>query len=233
MNYILYNFNNKINSRPLKYKQKNNKLIKYPETNNNKELNSGYYDNVFKVSTKYSKQPEEIKNYYTSWKYSYNKIKNNNIKYVIDIGCGPGHQAVVLKNLNIDYLGIDFSTVAIEQSKNKLNNNSNFNFECVDALKFNYIEYLKLNNINIDDLIILSFEFLEHIVGDIDLLKKLPSNCKFCFGVPNYDSKGHVRYFISRQHIIDRYGKYLNIEKIIENKLNTNSIIYIIEGTTK
>lgn len=65
------------------------------------------------------------------------------------------------------------------------------------------------------------------------LLKKLPNNCKFCFGVPNYDAKGHVRYFISRQHIIDRYGKYLNIEKIVENKFNTNSIIYIIEGTTK
>jgi 2-polyprenyl-3-methyl-5-hydroxy-6-metoxy-1,4-benzoquinol methylase len=196
----------------------------------NKELDSSYYDSVYNTSIKYKKQPHEISVYYVLWKFARDYIIKNNIKLVIDIGCGPGHLAQVLQDLDITYIGIDFSLVAIEQAQSKVNK-QNFTFINTDAIGFNYTELMKGYNIN--DILITSFEFLEHVNKDLEVIKSLVSNIKCCFSVPSYNSKGHVRFFNNSVEVKKRYSTVMNIDNIINKTHGENKIIFIIVGKTK
>jgi 2-polyprenyl-3-methyl-5-hydroxy-6-metoxy-1,4-benzoquinol methylase len=179
-----------------------------------KECASEFYDKVFSESKIFKKNPQEITEYYKSWSFAKNFILNNNIKLVIDIGCGPGNLAQLLEDLDITYIGIDFSKVGIDECNRKVNK-KNFSFINDNAFNIDYFNLIK--NYKNDEILFTSFEFLEHITNDIDIIKLLPQNIKFCFSLPNYDSESHIRYFDSVQSIKNRFEKYLDITHIIEN----------------
>lgn len=178
-----------------------------------KELNSQYYNNVFKNSKTYSLNPEEMK-HYKLWQPVAKYIEKNNKRLIIDLGCGPGHFARVIANYNLfennKYFGHDFSQVAIEQARERLQgvNNCNF-FQC--DLKNNK-EFLK--NYVQSDTIFTAFEFLEHVSFDRELIENIPQNEEFIFSLPSFDDPGHVRHFLTREAIIERYQDLLDIKKI-------------------
>jgi 2-polyprenyl-3-methyl-5-hydroxy-6-metoxy-1,4-benzoquinol methylase len=196
----------------------------------NKELDSSYYDKVFETSPKYKKNANEISVYYVLWNFAKEYIIENNIKLVIDIGCGPGHLAQVIQDLDIKYIGIDFSKVAIEQAISRVNKD-NFTFINTNAIGFNYNELI--NGYNNEDILITSFEFLEHVNKDLEVIQSLLPNIKCCFSVPNYDCKGHVRFFKNSTQVKNRYQTVLDIDNIINKKHGENNIIFIIIGKTK
>ena len=189
---------------------------------------SDYYNRIYKSSQEYKKEPEDLKYYYQSWKFCSDMVKNNKIKLILDIGCGPGHLPKVLNkhNNNFKYIGFDFSQVAINNASQI--KNDHILFYTQDALKINYNNYI--NNYDKDDILISSFEFLEHVTKDVEIIKKMPKYVNFCFSVPNYDSEGHVRIYRSKLDIYKRYNKFLNIYGIIENKFSNGNIIYIFWG---
>lgn len=193
----------------------------------NKELDSSYYNSVFSTSKKYKLNPQELTVYYVLWNFARDYIIKNNIKLVIDIGCGPGHLAQVLQDLDIKYIGIDFSSVAIEQAKERVSKN-NFTFINADAIGFNYNELI--GDYNINDILVTSFEFLEHVNKDLEVIKSILPNIKCCFSVPNYNSKGHVRFFKNSKALNKRYSTVMKIDNIIEKKHGDNNIIFIILG---
>ena len=127
------------------------------------EEDETYYNNVYSNSASYKLKPQELVKYYYCWKKCADYIVNNNIKLVIDIGCGPGHFPEVInkinKNLDFKYLGIDFSQTAIQMCKDKFVNNNNYKFLNNDALKINYNKLVK--GYKIEDVLFTSFEFME------------------------------------------------------------------------
>ena len=133
-----------------------------------KELGKDYYDDVFKKGGHkelYFKNAEEIKEYYPSWKTAYEYIIKNSIKKIIDLGCGPGHFPSLFSDAqNIEYHGYDFSEIAIDQAIKKNDNKKNFNF---------YVKDLKKINFDNDKNFFVSFEFLEHISFDLEILNKM------------------------------------------------------------
>ena len=193
---------------------------------NRKEKESYFYDDVYEKggsNKTYFKPAEKIGAYYPTWKYAYEYIKKNNINSVVDIGCGPGHFASLFsENDNIKYTGIDFSKVAISQAKKRINN-KNVTFLCED---------LRGNEL-IDNQLYTCFEVLEHIEGDIDIIKKMNKNTSILFSVPNYDSKGHVRYFKSFNLIKERYGDFLETTLVHHIKTDLQGIIFLCYGKRK
>ncbi len=195
-----------------------------------KELDSSYYDKVFNTSAKYKKQPHELGSYYVLWNYAKEYIIKNNIKLVIDIGCGPGHLALVLQELDIKYIGIDFSKVAVSQAQLKVTN-PNFTFINADAIGFNYNNLI--SGYNIEDILVTSFEFLEHVTKDLEVIKSISPNIKCCFSVPSYNCLGHVRFFRNNHQVKERYSSVMNITNIINKHHGENKIIFIFIGKTK
>jgi SAM-dependent methyltransferase len=192
-----------------------------------RELDNNYYDQIYKNgghNKKYFEDAHLIKEYYPSWEIAYKYIKDNDIDFVIDLGCGPGHlSSIFSKKDNINYIGYDFSEVAIQQAIKRNETNKNNKFIIKDLKEFENDSECKFYT---------SFEFLEHISFDKDILSKLNKGDVIIFSVPNYDSDGHVRFFKNESEIEKRYGDILNLEKISITKVKSHKI-FIYKGERK
>ena len=73
--------------------------------------------------------------------YINNFIDQNNIKTILDIGCGDG---LMLSNIglkdDVKITGIDVSKIAINQAKHKFKDKSNYNFFNIDAMNYKHYE---------------------------------------------------------------------------------------------
>lgn len=163
--------------------------------------NSKYYDKIF-----------QLEKYNCHYSYSvYREMWVKVISYIddedkiLEIGCGTGQFAeMVFEWAHYSgYTGIDFSNVAIQKA---IERNGRL-FFLHDARKpFADIEY--------DTVICL--ETLEHIDDDIIVLRNLKRGAKFIGSVPMGNDPAHVRVFKTKESIIERYGKLIDIEEIIE-----------------
>lgn len=187
------------------------------------ELDKNYYNDRFSVgghNQRYFRDAEDINDWYPSWKTAYDYVIKNNIKSIVDLGCGPGHLSSLFKKSDgVKYIGYDFSDVAINQAIERNQNNPNVAFE---------IKNLKNFTPNDSDKFYTSFEFLEHVSFDLEILSSLPKDSEIIFSVPNFDSPGHVRYFNTDNDIITRYNQILELKKI-----TFHNGIYIYYGKRK
>ena len=192
-----------------------------------KELDKIYYNKVYTNGGhkgKYFEDAHLIKEYYPSWKEAYKYIKDNNVKFVIDLGCGPGHfSSIFNEEDNINYVGYDFSEVAIQQAIKRNERNKNNTFIIKDLSNFEVSNECNFYT---------SFEFLEHISFDMIILSKLKKDDKIIFSVPNYDSEGHIRFFENESEIEKRYGKLLKLKKISVTEIKSHKI-FIYLGVKK
>ena len=191
------------------------------------ELDESYYNNIFKNSVIYAKEAHDITFYYETWKFAYDFIKKRNIKNIVDLGCGPGHfPSLIEENLNIKYKGYDFSSTAIDQARDKIYNNGND----ITFFKQNLSNYSPSFNDNF----FVSFEFLEHISFDLEILNSLLTNDEILFSVPSYDDPGHVRCFPNEKDIENRYNSILNLTLLNTKKFRNNTkTIYLYHGIKK
>lgn len=93
--------------------------------------------------------------------------KKNDIKTVIEVGCGAGVYAIRDKDLfsNLDYTGLDISKEAIEYCKK----NSNFNFICNDLIKMEITQKYDF---------VYSHAVIDHVYDIDTFLSKLVLMCK-------------------------------------------------------
>lgn len=125
---------------------------------------------------------------------------------IIEIGCGSGQFAGMLfDNGYINYIGYDFSAVAIDLAKKR---NPEFcgNFLVQDIREVNFSDPFNTG-------LYVCFEVLEHLKDDIGILKSLPQGSTLLFSVPNFDSFNHVRKFNGLKDIVERYGDCIDIIK--------------------
>lgn len=198
-----------------------------------KELDNVFYNDVYKIGgseeiyfKKYSETP-----WVEVWSEIINEIKLNNFKNVLDIGCGPGQFADFLNDSikNINFTGLDFSSVAIDYA---LKTVQNFTFICDNALTFDF------KKINYDVVVIT--EFLEHIEQDLQVLSNLNSGVLILATLPNMDSEGHVRFLskdfdTAKEEIMNHYGNICEIMHIkhYPYELNPTNGDYLIKMKLK
>lgn len=116
---------------------------------------------------------------------------------IIDLGCGPGYFAhEIYKKGYKNYLGIDFSNKIIVKAKEI---EKNFEFIVKNLLDNDIVDIYN----KYEFFIIL--EVLEHVTNDFKLISNIPKGKTIIFSVPNFDSKGHVRYFNNINEVINRY----------------------------
>ena len=177
-----------------------------------------WYDEAYKVSQEYRKEPEDSR-YYPIWDKALSLI---NGEKVIDFGCGSGQFAKLLLNHGKNFIcGIDFSGEAITIARRL---NPTGKFILYDLLAdFQIPEY---------DLVV-CLEVLEHIVEDLEIIKKIESGKRFIFSVPNYDYRSHVRKFNTLMDIQERYGGLLDFAYFYPFSMHDKNIIYLVDSVRK
>jgi SAM-dependent methyltransferase len=205
------------------------------------ELDNNWYNEVFKTGgseymyfLKYDKTP-----WYPVWKIIAARIKELGAINILDIGCGPGQFADCLlseitnadasSNIlpQLNYIGIDFSSVAIDFA-NKLNLPASF--IVADATSYDYSQ--------VDYDLVVTTEFLEHITDDLGVLSKIKKGSVILATLPNQDSEGHVRFLskntnTAKSQIKQRYSglcKIVSIKKFsyVNNRDNADFLIEMI-----
>jgi len=122
---------------------------------------------------------------------------------MLNLGCGPGHFPFLIKDESINYYGYDFSLSAINKAKQSNHKNrKNKKFFLMDLEK----DFPSHENV-----IYCSFEFFEHVPFDLEVLDKLKSGDVIFFSVPSFDTESHVRHFKSKEEVIERYNKKLDV----------------------
>lgn len=189
---------------------------------NRHELGFEYYDNVYMFAKKY-KDGYKKSPYLKIWEYIMTKIHPE--EAIVDLGCGTGQFAQMCKAYKKKYAyGVDFSPQAILMA----------NERCPD-LKFYLGDLMNPTVYNHDFYAVaVCLEVLEHVHEDRSIIENIPSGKRIIFGVPNFDSAGHVRMFKSKREIKERYGDLVSCTDIKIFKLgNQGNKIYIVSGRRK
>ncbi|MGQ7254025.1 methyltransferase domain-containing protein [Vreelandella titanicae] len=188
------------------------------------EVSHRFYDAVYQSSEKYASNSDQSV-YVPVWNKVLNIFNNNKFKSVVDIGCGPGQFAeYALNNMpELVYSGFDFSAVAISQAKRRA---SGAEFIVGNA----FSSQLLIENAA--DVYVL-LEVLEHIEQDLELLESMPGGASIVFSVPNFDSFGHVRFFLDKEEVFDRYAYLFCSLEIEAVNLKGYPIIYLVYGELK
>lgn len=174
------------------------------------EQDSKYYDDIFETDN-YKKKPEELP-WYPVWTAIIKEIQDYvgsaGITRVIDLGCGTGHFAELLNKEipQLSYNGIDFSKVAIEKARERCPY-VGYAFEQKDILTY---EFQQSSN----PTLYICSEVLEHIEGDVELIKNLPEGAPIILTVPDFDDPGHVRKFTGIFEVVDRYRNLIDIDSV-------------------
>jgi SAM-dependent methyltransferase len=175
------------------------------------EQESGYYDKLFANSSWFYARYADKTPWSSLWNTGVELLHQRQPEYVVDLGCGPGHFPWLLSQAGLPclkrYTGYDFSSVAIDQARERL-----------DDDRFHFIEAdLREEDFTIgqpENTLYMTFEFLEHVEIDRDVLARIPAGAPVIFSVPSFNDLGHVRYFRSYSDIEGRYGDLLNLTQV-------------------
>lgn len=149
-----------------------------------------------------------------------NNYKNTPIK-ILDLAAGSAQIAELLLKENnniIQYVWNDFADNVISYAKTIIND-ERFIINTDDCMniKGNY------------DIVICNS--LEHILDDIKLLNNFSDDTFFCICSPNFNSKGHYRFFNNVNKMINRYSFiFRNLNYSIIKCTNKKSEKYLLYG---
>ncbi|MCG8651996.1 MAG: class I SAM-dependent methyltransferase, partial [Pirellulales bacterium] len=151
----------------------------------NGEREADWYSHRYAASVEYHKHYCQSV-YYGSWTVIADRLRDQRVSSILDIGCGPGQFGALLKDQGFsNYKGLDFSSEAIAIARQ---NCPTFEFAEADIFQDQSLE--------VDDYdAIVSLEFLEHVERDLDVLRRIRPQTLFIGSVPNFPSESHVRCF--------------------------------------
>lgn len=156
---------------------------------------AAYYDAVYEGSSSY-KEPYWESRYYFLWSVVADRLVRANVGHVLDIGCGPGQFASLLRDKGFDrYCGIDFSETSVELAKGMC---PTFEFVVADLSDPETLGTREYD-------CVLALEVLEHVEDDVGILAHIRLGTTVFITVPNFPDPAHVRYFRDAQAVRARY----------------------------
>jgi len=140
---------------------------------------------------------------------------------IVELGCSNGDFAELLfKNNMKNYCGIDIQKDKIQEAKIRL---PQMGFFCCDII----------NNLFLleEAQTFISFQCLEHIVNDLDVLKALIPKTNVILSVPNSPYKGHIRWH-ELEGWEERFSPYIDFDYsyIIQNPIKPNKRSFLFKG---
>lgn len=186
-----------------------------------RERGPKWYDESFE-NNEHWRQHYTQSRYYPLWAVISDRITRSGAKSVLDVGCGSGQLASLLRDKGLShYLGFDFSPSRIEWAKNIC---PEFDFLVADALE------TSLFHTHYYDAVV-STEFLEHVERDIEIIEKVSAGSLFYASVPNFPYKSHVRHFESTEQIHQRYSEYFERFRVdVFPTGKQGRVFYVLEG---
>lgn len=190
---------------------------------------ASWYDSVYKEAEAYQ---TSYKNslYLPIWAKILAGMREQGHIDILDLGCGPGQFAAFLHDNKISsYLGVDFSSVALDMARS-LQLGPSFRFKQQDVTT---ADLAALSELPIT--CVVATEFLEHIEDDLSVLRRLPSLKRFYGSVPNFPYVSHVRHFKNEEAVYDRYSKELydcTVETVKRTPFEPYEF-FIVSGITK
>lgn len=185
------------------------------------EQPADYYDDIYQRSATYqahyTKSP-----YYFLWAIIVNRLLCVGAKSVLDIGCGPGQFAELVRDAGIHtYVGLDFSAEAIRRARERC---PEFTFSVDNALTSPLVVEPRFDAV-------VSMEVLEHIDEDLALVHRIPCGVTCFFTVPNSPDPAHVRTFADAEAVRERYGALFQDPRIqCFKRDNAGNVFFIFEG---
>jgi SAM-dependent methyltransferase len=181
------------------------------------ERDAEWYDENFPESMR---QHYAMSRYLCLWAVIVDRMLRRGSRSVLDIGCGAGQFAALLRDKGIrEYCGLDFSGRRIEHARSLC---PEFTFVVADALETN------LYSAHAYDTVCCT-EFLEHVEGDIEILSRIRREAVFYGSVPNFPSASHVRYFVDSDQVNTRYSALLDPLRVDPFRVG-NHTFFVIEG---
>jgi len=177
------------------------------------EKGADYYDRVFS-------DEQNDKKYGEIRKVAINLLVEIEDPKILEIGCGGGRLAKEILDIGLQYRGFDFSKKAIENARKICKTDKEF------VIGNAYDKKMYEGDYNT----VIAIEVLEH-VDDLKVLSNIKSGVAFIGSVPTFGDAAHLRIYKEKQaDIVDRFSKYLAVEKVL---FSQQSGIYIIKGMTK
>jgi trans-aconitate methyltransferase len=181
---------------------------------------AGYYDQFYAASEEYAKAyPDSV--YYPVWTVVSDRLTRAAARSVLDLGCGPGQFAELLRDKAIPtYCGIDFSVVSIQHAK-----------ERCPGYDFIVADLADVAGLDLDYDWALALEVLEHIEDDIGVLGQLKPGTRVILTVPNFPDRAHVRVFSDAAEVERRYGHLFEDTTVDTFKHGSAGLeIFLLEG---
>jgi SAM-dependent methyltransferase len=183
-----------------------------------RERDASYYDQMYAESDEYRKHYTESR-YYFLWCVIVDRLKRANVQSVLDVGCGPGQFASLLRDSGIrKYCGIDLSENAVRTARAICGQYEFVATSVFDTNLFDEFDY---------DAVI-SLEFLEHVNEDIAILDGIRQGRRFYGSVPNFAYESHVRHFLDCGQVTDRYASLFTQFKVDEFPANRGETKYFL-----
>lgn len=158
-----------------------------------------WYDASFEASGDWSSH-YTASEYYFLWTVIVDRIQRAGAKSILEIGCGPGQLARLLRDkTGCKYAGFDFSEKRVEYARKS---NPDLSFLHQDAFKTDLFTTCDYDTV-------VCTEFLEHVEGDTVVLDKIRKGSRFYGTVPNFPFTSHVRHFRDEDEVRSRYASHL------------------------
>jgi glycosyltransferase involved in cell wall biosynthesis/SAM-dependent methyltransferase len=179
-----------------------------------------WYDRMFAGSERY-RLPYAESIYYPCWMELAPRLAALGPTSVLDVGCGPGQFAALLRDAGIpQYLGIDFSRVAVEMARDVC---PEFEFLVEDVRTAGALETHPYD-------VMVCLETLEHIEEDREVLLRIRAGTPVIATVPDFPGQSHVRHFTDEDEVLGRYGGVLADLRVEHFPLNAKAGLFILEG---
>ena len=180
------------------------------------ELEADYYNGKFSSHWKYQGSVYESP-HFDVWKEYPRFIGQVRPKVIIDLGCGPGYLAELIRDkvkFDYKYIGYDFSKIAIKKATERLKD-WRFKFKVRDLRTFDFVP----KNKEVSEVLYIACEYLEHISDDIGTIKRMPEKAPLVFSVPDKNNNpSHVRFFKTGVEVSDRYLGVVDIVELYKTK---------------
>lgn len=125
---------------------------------------------------------------------------------VVELGCGTGRFIALLwrQGHEASIIGVDWAKAAIKEARvyAKPPAGRRCKFQCRDLATWTAGKIAAST-------VFVCLETLEHLLDDLNLVRRIPPGHRFLFSVPNFWTESHQRVFCSLREIWARYGPLL------------------------
>jgi glycosyltransferase involved in cell wall biosynthesis/SAM-dependent methyltransferase len=180
-----------------------------------------WYDRVYETSAAYRVRYSESV-YFAVWQVVVERLRSCGARSVLDIGCGPGQFASLLRDSGIErYLGIDLSHVAVKRARKIC---PEFDFRVDDARTSDVYDTHAYD-------CAVCLETLEDLDEDREVVRRFPPGTRLVATVPNFEHASHRRYFASVDEVRARYGAVFGDVEITPLPLRDHTL-FLLDGFT-